>query len=180
MLTYAAVCCRMPQSQPPAPLLLLLSPPAPLASPSSSAPRLPQPGTPFTTEFTCFTSTQVHILTRPRYTCEAVYIDVCRQGCLLNHQQARGWRYSICLLYWYKSTNTDARGAAVLASLRVASPASCIMKLRWTCIGGRMRSPRARTVYAYIYGVCGRRYMRGYMLYAGRPYMHILAYADVF
>jgi hypothetical protein len=38
---------------------------------------------------------------------------------------ARILRYSICLLYWYKSTNTDARGAASLVQTPVANVALC-------------------------------------------------------
>jgi hypothetical protein len=40
------------------------------------------------TQFTCFTSTKVQILTL-------------------------GDRFSVYLLYWYKSSNTDAKGAAI-------------------------------------------------------------------
>ena len=53
-------------------------------------------GTQFTC-FTCFTGTKVGQrlqLTR------SIQRDSCRR-----------WRYSIYLLYWYKSTNTDAEGA---------------------------------------------------------------------
>ncbi len=50
------------------------------------------------TQFTCFTSTQVQILS-----CD---------GAALARNALQALRYSIYLLYWYKSTNTDAEGAA--------------------------------------------------------------------
>jgi hypothetical protein len=46
------------------------------------------------TQFTCFTGTKVQIMTQK---------DLVR----ITHMS----RYSVYLLYWYKSTNTDAEGA---------------------------------------------------------------------
>jgi hypothetical protein len=66
----------------------------------------------FATQFTCFTSTTVQILTSDEgvvYTVEVVSPDghVGRSAALLFTAAAR---YSLYLLYWYKSTISDAAG----------------------------------------------------------------------
>jgi hypothetical protein len=58
------------------------------------------------TQFTCFTGTKVQILTHKAHV----------RRCLFAHCRARGARGArlegtqFYLLYWYKSTNTDAQG----------------------------------------------------------------------
>ncbi len=50
------------------------------------------------TQFTCFTCTKEQILTHEELRARTSHLIHC----------PRGWRYSVYLLYWYKSTNTDA------------------------------------------------------------------------
>jgi ferric iron reductase protein FhuF len=57
------------------------------------------------TRFTCFTGTQVL----------ALLVQILTQT---GEREATAlWRYSVYLLYWYKSTNTDAEGGGVLSLL---------------------------------------------------------------
>ncbi len=63
-------------------------------------------------QFTCFTGTKVHILTHtPPANAERMRVF-------------REVRYSICLMYWYKNTNTDAQGRAGARSGRLRVHAS--------------------------------------------------------
>ncbi len=68
------------------------------------------------TQRACFTSTKVKILTRgdgaargSQFACfTSTKVQILTQKALQRHCS----RFSICLLYEYKSTNTDAKGAA--------------------------------------------------------------------
>jgi hypothetical protein len=60
------------------------------------------------TQFTCFTGTKVQMLTPDLRRCRLLSL-------LLRKDHAEGYTeyakvYSVYLLYWYKSANTDARG----------------------------------------------------------------------
>ena len=73
------------------------------------------------TQFTCFTSTKVQILTQGTqftgFTRTQVQI------------LALGARFSVYLLYWYKSLSTDAKGAAIELKHRRTHHLKSITKL---------------------------------------------------
>jgi hypothetical protein len=75
-------------------------------------------------EFTCFTSTKVHILTP-----EALRARQVQQ----RYRDGVGRRYSVYWLYWYKSTTTDAEGDGRLQGLRSREVPRASRSIRCRC-----------------------------------------------
>jgi hypothetical protein len=96
-----------------------------------------------TTQFTCFPGTKVQILTH-QMTCSTPYSNVLyslpsRKACTSTSR--RSCRCSVYLLYWYKSTNTDADAGAQFTCFTSTKVRILTQKLQGLeAVNGRLRA----------------------------------------